>query len=164
MTTTTESVKSKFSFLDQYDIGEFTLKINSLTGQPSDKLAAEIRQSIINKFISLNPLLCKVYDFEIEESEVVYGSRKSRNKGKLKKKKGKTFGERIRNGFNGFLLALTLTSTDYKKIPENFRDAVEFVESIFKNKPNDINIEDLKTYPIDDKLDKKGNPDEPNIT
>jgi hypothetical protein len=161
MTTTTESVKSKFSFLDQYDIGEFTLKINSLTGQQSDKLAAEIRQSIIDKFIALNPLFCKVYDFEIEESEIVYGSRKSKNKGKLKKKKGKTFGERIKNGFNGFLLALTLTSTDYKKIPENFRDAVEFVESIFKNKPNDINIEDLKTYPIDDNLD---NPDEPNIT
>ena len=120
MTTTTEPVKSKFSFLDQYDIGEFILKINSLTGQLSDKLSAEIRQAIIHKFISLNPLLCKVYDFEIEESEVIYGSRKSRNKGKLKKKKGKTFGERIKNGFNGFLLALTLTSTDYKKSQKTF--------------------------------------------
>lgn len=110
------------------EIGTFQLTIRNLNTKEGDALSEEFRRKVAKHFAQQNPLLCNLYDLVIEEEEVWVGSRQSRNKVTLKKKKGGSFFKTVKRGGAAALLALNLLSVDYELVRENFEASVHYVE------------------------------------
>ena len=143
------TVKTAFTFQEEYTVGEFVLTIRHLEGREADQLAAQIRAYIETSFKKANPLLCTLYDFEIEETEVWSGSRKSRNRGKLKKKKGKTIKGKLGLLLSRLALGLSLAATDPIVIQQNWERVVQGVEKVFGMEPPEVEIDELETFPLE---------------
>lgn len=147
------TVQTHFTFKEEYTVGEFMLTIRHLEGAEADQLAAQIRRYIETAFRKANPLLCTLYDFEIDETEVWTGSRKSKNRGKLKKKKGKTIKEKLGLLLSRLALGLSLAATDPTVIQENWERVVQSVENVFGTEPPEVEIEELETFPLEADLE-----------
>jgi hypothetical protein len=84
----TAAVLQKSLYLpENLDIGEFTLVVERLEEPKATAIAASFREAAIVEFTKLQPVIAFLYDVEIEEGTPWPGSRKSRNKVKLKLKK-----------------------------------------------------------------------------
>jgi hypothetical protein len=135
---------------------EYTLNIEGLTGFEADRLALEVNQHIRRELIKLNPMFFLRRGITIEESDIIYGSRKSKNKVKIRKK---TLRRRLTNLArtigSTITIAFTAISADYNKIDENWKKIVATTEKIFSDKNVKVTIEDSKVYnPFDKKTNK----------
>ena len=122
------------------DLGEFTLFLPDETVESGAKLAAEVRAAVADRFMKLSPALSLFYDLDIEETHVEPGSRKSKNKPRLKKKQGRTLGQKIINIVSVIGFAIGVLSADYEKIPENLEKACQQVVAECQRRGQNVQI------------------------
>lgn len=134
---------------DSLDLGEFSLILPDESVQSGAGRAAEIRASIADAFAKLDPMLSLLYDLEIEETEVHSGSRKSKNKPRLKRKKGRTILQKLMAIGSALGFAVGVLSADYSKIPENLEKACQVVVADCKLRGKNIEITDKHFPPVD---------------
>jgi len=142
------ATRSRRQLREIIDLGEFSLILRDETVESGEKLAAEVRALISEKFMKLSPALSIFYDLEIEETEVVSGSRKSKNKLKLKKKKGNTLGQKIFNAVAAVGLAVGLLSADYDNIPDNLERACQQVVAECQIRGKNVEITNMNFSPV----------------
>ena len=130
------------------EIVKFTLVIEGQNTPITEKLAALIRRRFSNDFAECDPLLATVYELVIEETEVWEGSRHSRNRGKLKRRQGGSWIDKLKRTGTATLLALQILSTDFTKIPENLGKARQMVEQTFHDMGHQIEIMDMHIFPL----------------
>lgn len=128
------------------EIGTFQLTIRNLSTEEGDVLSEEFRRKVAKHFAQLNPLLSNLYDLVIEEEQVWVGSRKSRNKVTLKKKKGGSLFKTLKRGGSAALLALNLLSIDYELVRENFEASVRYVEEQLTQTTFQIEASDFEYF------------------
>jgi hypothetical protein len=131
--------RPRIHFPESVDVVEFTLQVAD-TGPAADELAAHVRTALSEEFAKSDPLLASLYELEIEEIEIWEGSRNSRNKGRLKRRRTRGWMGGLRRIGASALLVLTLASTDYSKIPQNFEAAQQKVEQIYHVVIKDVHI------------------------
>jgi hypothetical protein len=129
------------------DILEFTLVIEGQNTPIADELAAQIRRRFSDEFAKCDPLLATVYELVIEETEVWEGSRRSHNRGKLKRRQGGSWIDKLKRTGGAVVIVLTILSTDYKKIPENLGWVGQKVEQTFHGLGHQIEIRDMHIFP-----------------
>lgn len=137
------ATRSHRKLRETIDLGEFTLLLPEETVESGAKLAAEVRAAIVSRFMRFNPVLSLFYDLDIEEADVVSGSRRSKNKPRLKRKKGRTFGQKIFNAMTVVGLTVGLLSADYENIPTNLEKACKQVVSKCQLRGQNVQIIDL---------------------
>jgi len=133
--------RGRIHFPDFAVVVEFTLEIAE-TGRAADELAARVREALSEEFAKCDPLLASLYRLEIVETEIWQGSRKSRNRGTLKKREARGWKEKARIFGAVATLSLTLLSTDYSKVAQNFQTACQKVEKTYN-----VVITDVRTAP-----------------
>ncbi len=143
-------------------VAEFTLTVAAIDGEET---AALFRERLQSAFLRLSPLLGLVYELDIEEIDVWTGSRKSRNRAKLNRKKVQK-----KKGIAGFLAAAAgtaitfvgLAATDYSQIEKNFEAAVKAVERQFSEEGRVATVEEVKicVRPSDQKDEEPKNEDQ----
>lgn len=126
-------------------IAHFSIYINIDDNEEADLLAIEVQNRIISEFKKKYPLLSLFFELEIEEVLVEYGSRKSKHKAKLKKKKGAGLWKIL-------VLSYTLLSTDYNNIEKNFEKITVIVQEVY-SATTKIEIDDFIRQ--DDEIDGK---------
>jgi hypothetical protein len=139
----TKPTPARIRFPEVVDVVKFTLEIAGSITPATDDLAAQVRRALSEEFAKCDPLLATLYELEIEETEVWEGSRKSRNRGRLKRRHGGGLIEKLKRAGGTALIVLTLASTDYKKIPENFEIARQKVEQTYH-----VVIKDVQSSPL----------------
>jgi hypothetical protein len=131
---------------DVVDIGEFTLVIRGIDRAAGDDLSAEIRETISQKFARREPLLALAYCVEVEEFEVTAGSRRSRNRFRLKLKKGRGLWARVKAGLSTAVILVGVASTDYGKLKQNAEWVYDEVEHAYSQRGTEISIQNRTFY------------------
>jgi hypothetical protein len=132
---------------DVIELGEFTL---TLDGAPSDELentAKRFDELVARTFAKRHPVLGALYDVVFEESDVSAGSRRSTKRARLKKKPKRKGMSRIAKAWTAMLTALTVATTDYSKIPENFKAVVSYVEKQLRTEGKDTRVSGYQLPP-----------------
>lgn len=147
--TTTAPTRDSLKLPESIDLGEFTLLIHGRDERSGEPLAKEIRALIAQEFAKRDLVLSLLYEIEIEEFEVGSGSRKSKNRVRLKRKKGRTLWETIKLTGSAFVVAIGLLSADYSKIPENLEWVCEHVVHVCEERGHQVEIRDKHFYQVD---------------
>ena len=123
-------------------IAEFTLTVR---GERDADIAAAFRRDLEEQIARMQPFLSLVYDVEVEEFEVWTGSRKSKNRVKLKKKKKSTKSSGgLKRTLGALLIGLKLLSADYDQVGENVRKAIQTVEQKYQARGHDVHVDDVQ--------------------
>ncbi len=148
MTTETQREK-KIQIPDEIVLGEFTLTIHGLSDYEAESLSNTFRAKIQSEFQIANPLLSILYDLVIEEEDVWQGSRKSRNKAKLKRKKGGGIGAVIKQTGMSMIFALQIMSIDPDVVTKNYGRIIQVVGQVFQEEGHDISTEQVNMCKLD---------------
>lgn len=131
-------------------IAEFVLSVDEPGGEQT---AAKFRELLQQEFFRLQPTLGLIYELEIEESEVWVGSRKSRNKVRLRRKGGGRGSNRrqsrgaLTKVLQRVVLVLGLVSMDYEKLGYNLVKAYGVVVEQLGNEGQRVEIESIAIHP-----------------
>jgi hypothetical protein len=142
--------RARVPLRDLLELGEFTLLLRDETVESGALLAKQIREAIAAEVAKRDLILALVYEIEIIESEVEAGSRKSKNRIRLKRKKSLI----ALVSWVGF--SIGVLSADYDKIPHNLESACQAVVTTYKQRGNDVEITEKNfppvgpTHPADD--------------
>lgn len=136
---------------DEIDVAEFTLVLHGHTPDTGEALAEEIRLLIAREFLRRSPILSQFYSLEIEEWSVEHGSRRSANKGRLRRRKDRRDSPLWR--FLGRAAVVAgLLSTDVGQIEENMRHAYRVVAEVMAERGEKVDIDPVEFTPIDPEL------------
>lgn len=132
----------------EIEIAQFVLTVDEEHGE---QIVALFRERLEQEFFRRQPLLMLLYTLEVEETSVWTGSRKSRNKARLKRKKAKGVNKSLRRrllgALGGMLVVLRIVSIDYAQIGENFDQARKAVEQQFRVEGTRAEIDHLEIDP-----------------
>ena len=126
---------------DELDLGSFTLVIGA-GANSGERIAAAFREYVTTAFETANPLLANYYDLVIEEGEVWTGSRKSRNKIKLRKKKVRTVVDWFKKSGVILMTSLNLLAIDPDVVKHNLGHIITTAEQVFTGTAADVTTED----------------------
>jgi hypothetical protein len=135
--------RGRIQFPEAVDVVEFTLEIAGRSATSAEELAAQVRRALSEEFAKCDPLLASLYELEIEETEVWEGSRNSRNRGRLKRRRGGSLMDRLKRAGGTALIMLTIASTDYTKITQNLVTVLQKAEQTYS-----VVIKDVHTFPV----------------
>jgi hypothetical protein len=148
VTTTTSAVISR-NLPESIELGTFTLLIYGEDERSGESLAKEVRTLITQEFAKRERVLSLLYELEIEEFYVGLGCRRSKNRAKLKQKKGRTLREKLLLAGAGIVTLFHMVSFDYSHIHENLDFICVHVVKECNARGKKVEILDKEFYRID---------------
>lgn len=129
---------------EHVELAKFTLVIRGMSDEAASALAAELQERIRSELTRLRYPWDALYEWEVRETEVWKGSRKSRIELRLTHRKTKGVRERIRRGVQTVLISISLVSVDVENIETNIRYVTETVEQFYREQERDVEIQELR--------------------